>query len=219
MRRFSENVEYDEVDSILLKSFMDDIEGSELSFVVFTSNSESPDYEMGSYDCVTLGRYDPSDHILSTGFVISVDHPSPNNISLNDKEFKNFVEIIDSLSKIFNRLSENYNCKCYFAMHDTSVNMIIKKKKSTKADYYHIFDNELSNYVDGWFEYQIIKKSDDYFIEFKVDSDMDKQKQGNLLAEFAGSAFETINFEEFIFIDKRTFRLKNPKIESLKLDI
>lgn len=187
----------------------------QIDFIVFLNNKKKPvldtDY-MQWIDC------DIGEDIKGVGFRVLFSYDSSKPLSIIGLgEFSNIINTVHSLGK---RLSDNYECICSFSMSDWSISLVIRKLRASKNDYYYIFFNEVDNYKDEWFEScQIIKESNDRYLELKTLIDMDQKQQIQHLADFMGTHFDTIKFEKFIYLDKRTFRLKNPKMDSLKLTI
>lgn len=208
-----------EIDKETLLYIIEDIE-DEISEVEFTVDElyfdEDNDYG------VIYSEYDGDGVVDGVGFLLCCNF---NFNSINSyRHLDKFTKLLNMLNSLYKRLEDSFDCKClmYIESDVNSISISIRKNYTTKEDYYFVFMKEIAFYTHSsdsespFISFNLENIGEDYFVKFKTDSDMNKEGQLNVLVGFVSEIFEPIEYDEFIHLSKKEFKLKNPKIKSIK---
>jgi hypothetical protein len=141
---------------------------------------------------------------------------------LDMKMLNTYNEFIKSVTVSLNNINSHLETISYFQMPDEyGYTLYIFKNNPSMDDYYYILRAELDEYIDqaeNFSGFELYKTGSDYYLEFQLlEEEPVAIKQIRQLKEFCSDVFETINYESFHKIDNRSFKVKNPKIKSIKI--
>jgi len=163
--------------------------------------------------------------IKSVGYEVTITYSTGNGHAFSDLDFSNFGELINELKLISDRVNNYINSKSVFRLEVAGENwnvLLINfiKNDPSEEDYYYVFAQMLafiSSTSDFFKNFSFDKVGNDYYLTLYLeDPEPVYLKQIGLLKNFFVSEFETITYDSFIKIDNTMFKLKNPKIKSIK---
>jgi hypothetical protein len=158
------------------------------------------------------------------GYIIDVGERQDSIISsaLDMNRLNNFYELIKSITESLKNINSHLDATSHFVMSDDGgYTFYIFKNNPTDDDYYYLLRNDLNEYIDqaeNFSGFELYKTGSDYYLEFQLlEEEPVAIKQIKQLKEFCSDVFETIKYESFEKINNRSFKIKNPKIESIKI--
>jgi len=158
------------------------------------------------------------------GYIIDVGERQDSIISsaLDMNRLSNFYELIKSITESLRNINSHLDSTSHFVMSDDGYyTLYIFKNNPTDDDYYYLLRSDLNEYIDqaeNFSGFELYKTGSDYYLEFQLlEEEPVAIKQIKQLKEFCSDVFETIGYESFHKIDNRSFKVKNPKIKSIKI--
>ncbi len=194
-------------------------------------------YELTTIDEIVEGALynitdGTDDEIKAVGYEINIKIFDMGEC-IKDDSFSHYVELINEISNIKTRINSLIQSDSGVRLGDNIVINFIKNNPNIE-DYYYCFNTVIKRYSDeeslsnlrfNIKNINLQKNGQDYYLYFslyKKEASAIKQirilKDGLWLAPNSQceSYFEKITYDEFIKIDDLKFKLKNPKIESIK---
>lgn len=163
------------------------------------------------------------DSYYKCGYIIDVGERQDSIISnaLDINRLNNFYELIKSITESLKNINSHLNATSHFVLSDDGYVLYIFKNNPTDDDYYYLLRNDLNEYIDqaeNFSGFELYKTGSDYYLEFQLlEEEPVAIKQIKQLKEFCSDVFEPIKYESFEKISSRSFKVKNPKIESIKI--
>ena len=171
-----------------------------------------------------LSEADMGNSYYKCGYIIDVGERQDSIISsaLDMSQLNNFYELIKSITESLKNINSHLDATSHFVMSDDGGYVLyIFKNNPTDDDYYYLLRNDLNEYIDqaeNFSGFELYKTGSDYYLEFQLlEEEPVAIKQIKQLKEFCSDVFETIKYESFEKINNRSFKIKNPKIESIKI--
>jgi len=179
-----------------------------------------------------LNETDLGNSYYKCGYIIDVDERQDSIISnaLDINRLNNFYELIKSITESLKNINSHLDATSHFVIRggswkdmsdDGGYTLFIFKNNPTDDDYYYLLRNDLNGYIDqaeNFSGFELYKTGSDYYLEFQLlEEEPVAIKQIKQLKEFCSDVFETIKYESFEKINNRSFKIKNPKIESIKI--
>lgn len=186
-------------------------------------------YELTSVDEIVEGSLynmtdGTDDDIQSVGYEIHMEIFDMGEC-IKDDSFSHYVELITEINNVKNRINSLIQSDSGVRLDDNIVINFIKNNPNIE-DYYYCFnkiigrysdEESLSNYRFNIKNINLVRNGQDYFLYFSLyKKEASAIKQIRILKDYCESYFEKITYDEFIKIDDLKFKLKNPKIESIK---
>jgi hypothetical protein len=163
--------------------------------------------------------------IKSVGYEVTITYSTGNGHAFSDLDFSNFGELINELKLISDRVNNYINSKSVFRLEVAGENynvLLINfiKNDPSEEDYYYVFGQMLafiSSSSEFFKNFSFDKVENDHYLTLYLeDPEPVYLKQISILKSFFENEFETITYDSFIKIDNTMFKLKNPKIKSIK---
>ena len=185
-------------------------------------------YELTSIDEIVEGAIynitdGTDDDIESVGYEINIEIDMDECI--NDDSFSHYIELINEINNVKNRITSLLQSDSGVRLGDNIVINFIKNNPNIE-DYYYCFNTVIKRYSDeeslsnlrfNIKNINLQKNGQDYYLYFSLyKKEASAIKQIRILKDYCESYFEKITYDEFIKIDDLKFKLKNPKIESIK---
>lgn len=171
-----------------------------------------------------LNETDPGDGYYKCGYIVDIGERSDAIISsaLNMDLLNQYLELIKSITDSLKNINSHLDADSHFVMPDDGgYTLYIFKNNPSVDDYYYLLRNDLNEYIDqadNFSGFELYKTGSDYYLEFQLlEEEPVAIKQIKQLKEFCSDVFETINYESFEKINNRSFKIKNPKIPSIKI--
>lgn len=163
--------------------------------------------------------------VVKCGYEMEFRYTTFKKCLFSNDDFSNFVDFISELKSMVDRVNNILDSQSFIRLDHGScsswqtilVNFI--KNDPSADDYYYIFKNLISDYIGGNYfnEFDFSKINNDYYLTFTLKEEESVYlKQISLLKEFCNDYFEEITYDSFTKIDNKRFKLKNPKIKSIK---
>ena len=164
------------------------------------------------------------DEYYKCGYIVDIGDRSDSIMSsaLNVNQLSQYLELIKSITDSLKNINSHLDADSHFVMlDDGGYTLYIFKNNPSVDDYYYILRNDLNEYIDQAYNFsgfELYKTGSDYYLEFQlIEEEPVAIKQIKQLKEFCSDVFETINYESFEKINNRSFKIKNPKIQSIKI--
>lgn len=171
-----------------------------------------------------LNEADPGDVYYKCGYIIDIGERSDSIMSsaLNMNLLNQYLELIKSITDSLKNINSHLDADSHFVMPDNGgYTLYIFKNNPSMDDYYYLLRNDLNEYIDqadNFSGFELYKTGSDYYLEFQlIEEEPVAIKQIKQLKEFCSDVFETIKYESFEKINNRSFKIKNPKIPSIKI--
>ena len=171
-----------------------------------------------------LNEADPGDAYYKCGYIVDIGDRSDSIIAgaLNVNQLSQYLELIKSITDSLKNINSHLDADSHFVMPDDGgYTLYIFKNNPSVDDYYYLLRNDLNEYIDqadNFSRFELYKTGSDYYLEFQLlEEEPVAIKQIKQLKEFCSDVFETINYESFEKINNRSFKIKNPKIPSIKI--
>jgi hypothetical protein len=171
-----------------------------------------------------LNEVDTGDVYYKCGYIVDIGERSDSIMSsaLNMNQLGQYLELIKSITDSLKNINSHLDADSHFVMPDDGgYTLHIFKNNPSADDYYYLLRNDLNEYIDqadNFSGFELYKTGSDYYLEFQLlEEEPVAIKQIKQLKEFCSDAFETIKYESFEKINNRSFKIKNPKIESIKI--
>jgi hypothetical protein len=171
-----------------------------------------------------LNETDLGNKYYKCGYIIDIGERNDSIISsaLNMNQLGQYLELIKSITDSLKNINSHLDTDSHFVMSDNGdYTLYIFKNNPSADDYYYLLRNDLNEYIDqaeNFSGFELYKTGSDYYLEFQLlEEEPVAIKQIKQLKEFCSDAFETIKYESFEKINNRSFKIKNPKIESIKI--
>lgn len=177
-----------------------------------------------------LNEVDLGNEYYKCGYIVDIGDRSDSIMSraLNVNQLSQYLELIKSITDSLKNINSHLDTDSHFVIPDMryiiadgGYTLYIFKNNPSVDDYYYILRNDLNEYIDradNFSGFELYKTGSDYYLEFQL---MEEEpvaiKQIKQLKEFCSDVFETINYESFEKINNRSFKIKNPKIPSIKI--
>lgn len=181
----------------------------------------SSEFDHESY--FKLSEADLGESVHLCGYIIEVGLSSDSIISnqLDTNRLDEYIELIKTISESMKIINSHIESNSYFVMSDYGEHTLyFVKKNPTEEDYYYIFRNMLNEYIDSaenFSGFELYKTGSDYYLEFNLLEDEPVAlKQIKQLKDFCSDCFEPISYDSFHKINNLNFKIKNPKIKSIK---
>lgn len=185
-------------------------------------------YELTTIDEIVEGALynitdGTDDEIKAVGYEINIEIDMDECI--NDDSFSHYIELINEINNVKNRITSLLQSDSGVRLGDNIVINFIKNNPNIE-DYYYCFNTVIKRYSDeeslsnlrfNIKNINLQKNGQDYYLYFSLyKKEASAIKQIRILKDYCESYFEKITYDEFIKIDDLKFKLKNPKIESIK---
>lgn len=171
-----------------------------------------------------LNEVDLGNEYYKCGYIVDIGDRSGSIMlsALNMNLLNQYLELIKSLTDSLKNINSYLDADSHFVMlDDGGYTLYIFKNNPSVDDYYYILRNDLNEYIDQAYNFsgfELYKTGSDYYLEFQLlEEEPVAIKQIKQLKEFCSDVFETINYESFDKINNRSFKIKNPKIQSIKI--
>jgi len=171
-----------------------------------------------------LNETDLGNEYYKCGYIVDIGDRSDSIIAsaLNVNQLSQYLELIKSITDSLKNINSHLDADSHFVMPDDGGYILyIFKNNPSVDDYYYLLRNDLNGYIDQAYNFsgfELYKTGSDYYLEFQlIEEEPVAIKQIKQLKEFCSDVFETINYESFEKINNRSFKIKNPKIQSIKI--
>lgn len=171
-----------------------------------------------------LNETDLGNEYYKCGYIIDIGETSDSIMSsaLNMNLLNQYLELIKSITDSLKNINSHLDADSHFVMPDHGgYTLYIFKNNPSVDDYYYLLRNDLNEYIDqadNFSGFELYKTGSDYYLEFQlIEEEPVAIKQIKQLKEFCSDVFETIKYESFEKINNRSFKIKNPKISSIKI--